>query len=110
MIRRPPRSTLFPYTTLFRSLRSASSEAARETALWLTERLDDLRAAASSYLVTENLGRLQGREGSQALGRLPDYLNSVRERVPDHEALLVIDAGGRVAASSRRPAGSGRLP
>src|SRR5258708_27030457 len=25
MIRRPPRSTLFPYTTLFRSLQSASS-------------------------------------------------------------------------------------
>src|SRR5260370_28413564 len=25
MIRRPPRSTLFPYTTLFRSLRSARS-------------------------------------------------------------------------------------
>src|SRR6266513_5124308 len=27
MIRRPPRSTLFPYTTLFRSTRSASSPA-----------------------------------------------------------------------------------
>src|SRR5690348_17464993 len=26
MIRRPPRSTLFPYTTLFRSLRSARSQ------------------------------------------------------------------------------------
>src|SRR6195952_5832938 len=25
MIRRPPRSTLFPYTTLFRSMRSASA-------------------------------------------------------------------------------------
>src|SRR5436189_810597 len=25
MLRRPPRSTLFPYTTLFRSLRSSSS-------------------------------------------------------------------------------------
>src|SRR3712207_7167659 len=25
MIRRPPRSTLFPYTTLFRSIRSANS-------------------------------------------------------------------------------------
>src|SRR3712207_9151568 len=36
MIRRPPRSTLFPYTTLFRSLRSA----------------DDVRAG---------LGRLPGR-------------------------------------------------
>src|SRR3989442_12014546 len=28
MIRRPPRSTLFPYTTLFRSLRRASLEQA----------------------------------------------------------------------------------
>src|SRR3712207_7682271 len=26
MIRRPPRSTLFPYTTLFRSLRDASAD------------------------------------------------------------------------------------
>src|SRR3989442_10785808 len=30
MIRRPPRSTLFPYTTLFRSLRAAFSEGERE--------------------------------------------------------------------------------
>src|SRR5689334_25041219 len=29
MIRRPPRSTLFPYTTLFRSLKDADLEAAR---------------------------------------------------------------------------------
>jgi F0F1-type ATP synthase membrane subunit b/b' len=28
MIRRPPRSTLFPYTTLFRSVRAAAAEAA----------------------------------------------------------------------------------
>src|SRR5258705_1124746 len=32
MIRRPPRSTLFPYTTLFRSLRAATLEVA-ESAL-----------------------------------------------------------------------------
>src|SRR5258705_1161088 len=31
MIRRPPRSTLFPYTTLFRSLRGVSEEAQVET-------------------------------------------------------------------------------
>src|SRR5256886_4848126 len=30
MIRRPPRSTLFPYTTLFRSLRLDDAEAAAE--------------------------------------------------------------------------------
>src|SRR5690349_23722792 len=29
MIRRPPRSTLFPYTTLFRSLRLVTAHAAR---------------------------------------------------------------------------------
>src|SRR2546430_13088907 len=32
MIRRPPRSTLFPYTTLFRSRRVELAEAARRTA------------------------------------------------------------------------------
>src|SRR3712207_8506345 len=31
MIRRPPRSTLFPYTTLFRSCRNASSSSAPVT-------------------------------------------------------------------------------
>src|SRR3712207_9208602 len=30
MIRRPPRSTLFPYTTLFRSLRPVPAHAARQ--------------------------------------------------------------------------------
>src|SRR3989454_11956522 len=30
MIRRPPRSTLFPYTTLFRSIRAARLEAVQE--------------------------------------------------------------------------------
>src|SRR2546425_9517100 len=33
MIRRPPRSTLFPYTTLFRSLRVAGGAAAERSAL-----------------------------------------------------------------------------
>src|SRR3989441_7389002 len=34
MIRRPPRSTLFPYTTLFRSLRQASAVVGRPVVLW----------------------------------------------------------------------------
>src|SRR2546429_6651454 len=33
MIRRPPRSTLFPYTTLFRSRRAAESELEHEAVL-----------------------------------------------------------------------------
>src|SRR5258708_13839934 len=35
MIRRPPRSTLFPYTTLFRSVSFAASEEARPLAPYL---------------------------------------------------------------------------
>src|SRR6202047_5391489 len=38
MIRRPPRSTLFPYTTLFRSARAALSSVARQTARKLSVR------------------------------------------------------------------------
>src|SRR2546422_4329253 len=45
MIRRPPRSTLFPYTTLFRSLPAAAS------------RLDELSVAARGpYPPTPHLG------------------------------------------------------
>jgi diguanylate cyclase (GGDEF)-like protein len=87
--------------TVGQQLRSVSSEAARELNDWLTERLSDLRAAASSYVVSENMARIRpGSAGSQAVGRLRDYLNSVRERCTGCEALLVIDARGRAAASS----------
>src|SRR5438445_3284605 len=34
MIRRPPRSTLFPYTTLFRSLLLGSSRRAKKDSIW----------------------------------------------------------------------------
>src|SRR5690349_23761411 len=42
MIRRPPRSTLFPYTTLFRSLRRAI-DAVRLHAVRPGRRLEDVR-------------------------------------------------------------------
>src|SRR5438067_2946901 len=48
MIRRPPRSTLFPYTTLFRSERSSSS--ARHNPLRL---LDRKRAPQLDHLIAQ---------------------------------------------------------
>ena len=87
--------------TIAPELRSVSSETARELNNWLTERLSDQRTAASSYVVAENLARMRpGSAGAQAVGRLRDYLNSVRERCTGCEALLVLDARGRAAASS----------
>src|SRR3712207_8260636 len=44
MIRRPPRSTLFPYTTLFRSLDGAAEELARAEA-----RYEELRALEAGH-------------------------------------------------------------
>src|SRR4029077_14522847 len=54
----------------------------------------------SSYTVSENLTRVQGRAGAAALARLRDYLNSVRERSADCDALALLDARGHVAAGS----------
>ena len=95
--------------TIAAELRGATSEAAREMGSWLDERLDALRAAASSYVVTENLNKIDGRDGEKALGRLRAYLNSLRERFPDQEALLVLDASGRVVTSSSGRTGTVRL-
>jgi diguanylate cyclase (GGDEF)-like protein len=110
--------TLVPYRhsrrllddNIAQELRGASSDAARETDLWLDARLEDLRVSAGSYVIPENLARIQGRDDVQALGRLRDYLNSVRQRFPDLEALLVIDERGRVVVSSSGRTGSVRLP
>src|SRR2546422_9985732 len=44
MIRRPPRSTLFPYTTLFRSHLAYDGRMAAQT-------IDDLRRFAGTYVV-----------------------------------------------------------
>src|SRR3712207_8883125 len=63
MIRRPPRSTLFPYTTLFRSLLEQRLAEASERVSQLTERntklIDTLREARSQLLaLREEVDRL----------------------------------------------------
>jgi len=81
-------------------LRGASAEASWRIDRWLAERLDDLRVVATSYAVTDNLPRLQGRGAAEALGRLKDYLNSARERSSDCEALVLLDPHGKVVTAS----------
>src|SRR3989449_5216330 len=82
MIRRPPRSTLFPYTTLFRSDvlddgQIAGDEEVGEPELRLEvfEQVDDLRLD----------GHVQGRDG---LVR-DDELRAHRERARDADALAL---------------------
>ena len=89
-------------------LLSSSAQTAREMDVWVKERLYDLRVFASSYEVSENLAR--GPGASKTQGRLSDYLNSVRERFSDYEELLVLDAQGRMVASSASEPRPLRLP
>src|SRR3712207_7605640 len=61
MIRRPPRSTLFPYTTLFRSSEGPLAPARRAPGLGRVPRLHGLRDAA---LPRGRLGRGEDRARS----------------------------------------------
>src|SRR2546430_12463150 len=54
MIRRPPRSTLFPYTTLFRSV-AAPREPACESVAGLLGQIERARACQSSVSIGEFL-------------------------------------------------------
>src|SRR3712207_4131794 len=59
MIRRPPRSTLFPYTTLFRSAHDAAAQAQREKTLREVKRL---RQSAQEL---RNVGINSGSDAAQ---------------------------------------------
>src|SRR3712207_9042934 len=69
MIRRPPRSTLFPYTTLFRSSEGEELEPVAETRILLVEDHASFREAAASVLESEEGIEVVGQAGSLAEAR-----------------------------------------
>src|SRR3712207_7207603 len=72
MIRRPPRSTLFPYTTLFRSLPRVGAELGLREA-----RVCDLRVLAVVVeLGRQGLARAEGRHRLEEIGRAHAELQS----------------------------------
>jgi diguanylate cyclase (GGDEF)-like protein len=92
-------------------LLAQSAQTSREMAVWLKERLYDLRVFASSYEVSDNLDRLTpGAVGSPIRGRLYEYLGSLHERFSDFDQLLVLDMQGRIVASSAPTTSPLRLP
>src|SRR2546429_4518248 len=59
MIRRPPRSTLFPYTTLFRSARAGMQNGPGVS--WAIRRSGNLRVIATVERSEEHTSELQSR-------------------------------------------------
>src|SRR3712207_9265893 len=68
MIRRPPRSTLFPYTTLFRSLRIVAKDA-RLLAGFLRR---GMHPGGGHFVI---LSRLIGREAAAAMALFGEEIN-----------------------------------
>ena len=81
-------------------LRGVSSETARAMGAWLDDRVFDLRLRASPYVVSDNLARATGRSGAQAVGRLRDYLNSVRQNLSAHDGLAIVGPDGQTLTNS----------
>ena len=95
MIRRPPRSTLFPYTTLFRSLALAKGFLLIESvALELDpefsfyEELKAMAAHLSLTMVEESLTRRLPRlleEYAELARELPEILRGLQQQKPTPE-------------------------
>src|SRR3989454_5080278 len=82
MIRRPPRSTLFPYTTLFRSEAVAQVTARRDALAELERQRVGLAPAAQALL--ENKAQF----GDAVLGPLSDFVRTSRRDAQLAEQLL----------------------
>jgi diguanylate cyclase (GGDEF)-like protein len=81
-------------------LAGVSSDVARELGVWIDQRVFDLRLRASPIVVSDNLTRASGRSGAQAVIRLRDYLNSIRQNLAAHEGLAIVALDGQVITSS----------
>src|SRR5258708_13526079 len=76
MIRRPPRSTLFPYTTLFRSHRTERDSGGG----------DDARGEQAAALEFHRLRLLYRILGDLVLGLLQFRIDAAEGRVRDHRS------------------------
>src|SRR2546430_3881423 len=86
MIRRPPRSTLFPYTTLFRSVVRSPPPAAERT----TWRPSRQYTSAAPEGPMSSASRVFTRPGIGALTKMPSALRRTpaRERSEEHTSEL----------------------
>src|SRR5690554_7293893 len=84
MIRRPPRSTLFPYTTLFRSLLDDGEDLVEEPGVdlgALGEGLDADAPAQRRLELERAVGRADGGPLEERLDRKSTRLNSSHVRI-----------------------------
>src|SRR2546422_4731528 len=79
MIRRPPRSTLFPYTTLFRSFGHGAHPDAREPCIERRRNLDVVESHRMAQ--RDQLGRAIGGERARDLARSEEHTSELQSRL-----------------------------
>src|SRR3712207_6878035 len=79
MIRRPPRSTLFPYTTLFRSS-SQPPKASRIEILRETPSEKVLEYKAAAFDATEHMRDLKRLQDASRFGRSEEHTSELQSR------------------------------
>src|SRR5256885_11845414 len=77
MIRRPPRSTLFPYTTLFRSLKDAGTEFSSAAGLPADAKLLQQVAGKQTAFALYDIGKLQFLRSEEHTSELQSPCNLV---------------------------------
>src|SRR3989454_3200530 len=97
MIRRPPRSTLFPYTTLFRSLPLADAWPAGVGEHGPTHLLEGLQEAVALHREVDPLGPRRHQEGGLGLQAGLEALPGDVRRAAD-----ILVGGVRAAPDQRR--------
>src|SRR2546425_2942983 len=104
MIRRPPRSTLFPYTTLFRSIEAQGHVRLRDRRTLLAGR-DGSLAVVDGRLEAEGAGVVEGdripERGPRGRGRVEE----LEEEVPDAPHVRVVPGSGRAVHDRLRGRG-----
>ncbi len=96
-------------------LHNATLQASGELDLWLKERLYDLRVFSSSYIISENLTQMPGKERADietlvALSRIKEYLQSVRNKFVDYKELILINLKGEPVVTSSGKLSGVNLP
>src|SRR2546429_9936103 len=97
MIRRPPRSTLFPYTTLFRSIAATGQEKVKKGCEPMVagfrqvpfNDLDAMRAALTPQTAAILVEAIQGESGITPA--TTDYLLGLRKLCDENKLLLLLD-------------------
>src|SRR5258708_14884862 len=79
MIRRPPRSTLFPYTTLFRSFSASRTEESHGSRICIASPIAGAYAPGKMYLLVQ---ASKGRGQQVHLSRSEEHTSELQS--PDH--------------------------